>query len=526
MKKTMVLVMALLLACGCMAVPAGLAVNVDELEQVELVYWIGGDGVQKDTAEVYALIDAELTEKLHATVKWENVPFGDYQSRWGMALAAQEQIDLCWTGWMINIQQEVANGALLPLDDYAEYGPDLFASLDEGAINMHRSSDGNLYQFPAWQGMLGKRSYYAVPSDKLALVEDDTWLSTFQDLLYENWNKTGEDKMVVYDHVEKYLEALKANDALAMGYPAGVNDLYGWYMEKSIYSFAADTYVYVNVNDDEFKVQSLVDSDYFKLNAQRMADWFQKGYVRSDIASLDVANGLIIDWSGTSTDNIYVMNGHNGFTPNSLAKELAGVGFPVDAVFTNPYATYINGAATGTSIPFTSKNPERAMMLMNLLVTEEGMNAYNLFSFGIEGKHYEWNDAHDSITIFGGTTQSASDWDYGARPWTLGSLMFAYSSNTYPADYYADMKAGEETAYVEPLSLCKIDVSGIETEAANLIAVYKEYDPMLKRGYLGADWEAKYDEFVAKMYEGGLQNVLDEYQRQVDAFVAANGSKW
>lgn len=523
-RSTLVLMLAILMALGCVGLSAN-AADVADLEQVELVYWIGGDGEQKDSAEVYAAIDEKLTEQLHATVKWLNIPFSEYYEKWSKAMAAQEQMDLCWTGWMINIEDEVNNGALLPLDDYVEYAPNLMASLPEDAIDMHRSSDGNLYQFPAWQGLVGSRSYFAFPKEKVDLIGDPTWVDTLQELLYENWDKTAEDKRAVYDHIEIYLKALKDNDAMAYGYPAGVNDLSAWYMAKGALFFGANQYAVIDYYDDTFTVRSTFDDERSRINAEYMAKWFEAGYIRQDIASLD-ANGLVIDWRANEADDTYVMTGHNAFTDNALDKELVGTLFETVAVFSNPDTVFGNGSATGTSIPYTSKNPERAMMLMDLLVTEEGKEVYNLFSFGIEGKHYVWNEDHTMMTTLGGEGQAGANWDYGARPWTLGSLMFAHSTQAYPAPYYQELKAAEETAYVEPLSKFKFDVSPVEIEIANIQAVSQEYGPMFSRGYLGADWEAKYDEFLQKLDAAGMQTYLEEFQRQVTEFVEETGVKW
>jgi len=549
MKKTyrlVALALTLLMALSCIG---SAAVADADLPAVDLVYWIGGDGPQADSAEVNDAVNALIAEVLpNTTVEWVNIPFSEYYEKWSKALAGQEHMDLCWTGWMIRIEDEVLSGALLPLDDYAEYAPDLFTSLKESVIDVHRSSDGKLYQFPAWQGMVGSRSWFGVPEVKWAYLDDgDAWLAELQTQMYTNWDQTPADKTAVYDLVEKYLETLSENDALSYGYPATANDLGAWYMPKGT-DRMGNSHGFVIFGDDTFTVQAWAGSDYDRTNAKYMAEWFTKGYIRQDIASLE-QQYIVPDWRGTPDPNdTYVTNGHNAFTDKSLAKELSGMTFPIKAVFTNPYTIFTPGQSTGTSLPYTTRNPERAMMFMNLLVTDAGRGVYNTYAFGIEGKHYEWltPDAENTaeylgltseealdllgenfIRTFGGNGQSASTWDYGARPWTLGSLKFAYSCLAYPQPYYADLIAAEETAYVVPVSNFKFNPAPVESEAMNIQAVSDEYGAMFGRGYLGVDaWEAKYDEYLDKLNAAGMEIYIAEMQKQLNEFVERTGAKW
>ncbi|MFR5071188.1 MAG: hypothetical protein ACLTDS_03045 [Bianqueaceae bacterium] len=62
-------------------------------------------------------------------------------------MAAQEAIDLAWTGYAINLQDEVNKGALMELDDLiAEYGQDIAATLGETVMDIYRFVDGKTYQ--------------------------------------------------------------------------------------------------------------------------------------------------------------------------------------------------------------------------------------------------------------------------------------------------------------------------------------------------------------------------------------------
>ena len=208
---------------------------------------------------------------------------------------------------------------------------------------------------------------------------------------------------------------------------------------------------------------------------------------------------------------------------------MAGWTRPLYAMHCQPYCWTTLGQATGTSIPFTAKEPERAMMFMNWLVTkdEKAIEFYNLYSYGIEGKHYEWNEEHTDITVFGGDGQADSSFDWGQRPWMMGTLLNAYSCAVYPAPYYEELIKLQESAYTSPLLGFTFDYSDVETEFNLLSSINKEYGSMLDCGYLGAAGvEAKEQEYRDKMYAAGLQNVIDAIQEQVTAFVEKNERTW
>ena len=62
-------------------------------------------------------------------------------------------------------------------------------------------------------------------------------------------------------------------------------------------------------------------------------------------------------------------------------------------------------------------------------------------------------------------------------------------------------------------------VSDISTQVEQTTAVTKEYMNTLQSGAMGDDWKSFYDEYVSKMENAGLDDVLKELQSQVDAFL-------
>jgi putative aldouronate transport system substrate-binding protein len=497
-----------------------------------LNYWIIGAAGQKDQSEVWAEFNKQLQKSIpNTTIKFNVVSNTEYKTKWDAAMAAQEQIDLAWTGWVMNLQDEANKGNLKPLNDLiAKYGKDITKSLGQTVLDIHKLSDGNLYQVIAWQGLVGERDAVFFPTELSNLVGGSSWVSAFQQVGYDNWQTTDPaKKQLVWNKLEEYLAAAKTAGHTE-GYGIGtLDEIADWMNTESVYKMSYgdiynDNYAfYVERNDNTFTVKAKVESDLYKMECKNIADFYSKGLIRSDIASYTSTTN---DWTAAkSYKNTYACFNHLE-TSDSAAKTYSETdGFDISMAWMNPNFTYQKGDATGTSIPSTCSDPNRAMMVMNYLYSDDGKNAYNTYVYGIEGKHYTTN-SDGTIKTLCGDGQATSDWDYGEWKWTLGTCLNAYLTQTDTATEYTDLKKAEDTALKNPLVSFNFDNTKVQTQLAQLKALGAQYGDELRRGYLGSNWEAEYNKYVAKLKSAGLDKVLAEIQSQVNAYVAKNGSKW
>ena len=523
-------------AAGNTATAASGATNAPTtaaLEPATLTYWITGPNKQKDSDTVWAAVNKLLAEKLpNTTVEFNVVSPGEYADKWARALAAQEKIDVAWLGWMINVLDEANKGSVMPLDDLlVANGKDLVAALGEDVINVHRLPDGHIYQIPCWQGLVGGRYGIFFPKE-LSDLAGSSFIKDFQDLMYANWDKpTAEAKSKAFDMMETYLKATKDAGKLAKGY--NVHTLYTWWLLNGIArisntgnSTVSGEYAYVEYGDDGFTVKSTQESDFIKMNYQYVAKWFDAGYIRSDIASLEAVSGGADEWRvDKAWANSYNVTAHNAFTDTIGSQLTTECGFDVAVAFTNPTCEYTLGTATGTGIPTTSKNPERAMMLMNLLYSDAGKDIYQTYVYGIKDTH--WTDNGDgTVKTLSGDGQATDEWAYGNWKWVIGSCMNALVTQADAKGYYEELKSLESTARVNPIIGFKFDNTPVESIKAQLDAITGEYISMLYRGYLGSGWEAKYNEYIQKMKDAGLDQYLAEVQKQLADYVAKTKVKW
>lgn len=170
----------------------------------------------------------------------------------------------------------------------------------------------------------------------------------------------------------------------------------------------------------------------------------------------------------------------------------------------------VTAALTGIST--SSKNPERAMMLMNLMLSDKEL--LNLLTYGIENVHYK-KVGENRIELL-----EASK-NYSMFAWQLGNQFLAYLLPGQEDTVWEDtIKANNEAMPSVTLGF-NIDMEPVKTEAAAVGAVYKKYEAVMLTAML------KPEEFLDKMKEeykqAGLDALIEAVQKQLDEWRAENG---
>lgn len=517
MKKTLTLLLALVLILSCGAITTAVA---DDLPQAEVRMWVLGPGEQADAEMVKEQLNKILNENVPNTqLTLSLVADSVYQDMFSKAMAASERVDLAWTGWMHSIATLASEGTLLPLNDLLnEYGQDIIASLGEDVVEMHRLSDGELYQVISWQGLVGNHWGIEYPTELLELMPDG-WQEEMSTLLYEqNANPSKETMQKLKDTFELYPQTLKEQGKLLNGLAVGMMSVFS---EEQIVAGYRWNWCYIAKGDDTFKVKSIFEDEFGLAGwAEYIASMYTKGYIQKDIASATQSN----QWKTELADTDYICVYSQANDDEDIASHSASFDMPITMMWERPECQFVMGTATGMSIPYTCKEPERAMMVLNEFFKNPEL--YRTFVYGIRDKH--WTDnGDDTGTTLCGVGQANSDWAYGQYKWVVGSCMNSVTMQNETVGHFAKMKELEKTAYASPLLRFAFDETPVAAEVANLRSVFDEYyNGMLAKGYLGDEWATRYDEFKAKMDAAGLATCVAEMQRQLDEFVTVNNSKW
>ena len=491
------------------------------LEQKTIQLMITGAGKQANSDKVWAAFNEQLQQYVpNTTVEFIDVSFDEYSEKFSQVLASGEGVDLAWTGWLINKPQNIADGNLMPLDDLlAEYGQGIVDVLGENVVEIHRNADGNIYYLPSWQGLCGERRGWLVVTE-IAELAGDTWIEDTEAAL-NKWrnNYSGiEDFQAVLDQATKYLAAAKEAGKLGAGINTG--RAFGWSMYNGMYSFlgVGGAEIGITYCDGTFTVKDGVAGEHYKLYAKTMADWYKEGYIRSDIMSVDTST-LTMPKNGEITDTTYVFSCDPYLTEADQEAAIADAGMDMTYLPIEENAYLILGGDTSYAIPYCADEPERAMMVLNAIYSQPDL--YNTLIYGIEGEDYTKNADGTITTSYVGASPTADD-SYGIQRWIIGSCKNALINNGTDPNYYADLEALEATAQVNPFLNFTFDRTNVEGICASILNVYYEYGPQLDNGVAGDNWEELYNSYMSARKDAGIEELIAEFQRQIDAYVQAN----
>lgn len=494
-----------------------------ELEEATIQMMIIGPGPQEDTEKVMAAFNELLQEYVpNTTVELTPVLTKEYKDAFNRMLATEEAVDLAWVGYKTSLNQDMADGNLMPLDDLLnEYGQGIVDELGADVLDTHRYKDGELYYVFSWQGLYQYKMGFQIPTEFVELVEKNypNWLEDTRKIVDHYWNEetTVDNLNLVLDQFEKYYEVLKANGKLYGGH--NIQNQFSQYGfvdagEKYIVGSGGTAKGDITVlhGDETFTVIDAVTSDYRKAYYARMADWYQKGYIPEDVLSATykvVSNG---EWDNLTA----VLYHHNLKNESELMQYEAAKGVDLEGIEIDRRGTVGLGSSTGMAIPYCADEPERAMMVLNALYTVPEL--YQLFVYGIEGEHYTTND--DGTITHVGMNTSASP--YGLANWFVGTCKNSLPDSAGMVTFYDELIEAEKDAYQNPFISFTFDQTAVADVISAVTAIQTEYQNTLVNGVKGADWEVYYNEYVAARKAAGIDQIIEEYQRQLDEYIKAN----
>lgn len=257
----------------------------------------------------------------------------------------------------------------------------------------------------------------------------------------------------------------------------------------------------VLIGGDSTKIVDIYETDAYREFLEYMRKWYLDGYIYPDSA-ITTASSIGLYQAGLALSIPLTGN------PNMLTED--AVGSPVVALRLSPIREG-RGGNTGIfwTVPVTSREPEAAMRFLNLMFSDE--RVVNLLSWGILGRDYTLND-NGSVSPLSTRTYVNPLGMYGdqrLRHETFGEEQKAI---------LAAFSAKAERVLPQYTGFC-FDSSQLTQELLEIARVESQYVKLLEAGCV--DLDTAYPEFIQKLYDAGLQRVIDEKQRQLDVFLAA-----
>ena len=466
-----------------------------------------------DDSQVLAELNPYLEEKIGVNLKPIWGTWGDFDENATLALQGGDDIDIYFTcSWSADEYNKFArDGYWVRLDDpdnnlIEKYASDLWALLPEVLTNgaQIEGADGfGVYAVPGYKD-IATQNTWDVNVEKLNELGYD--ISDIEGLSYFDFGpilaaakeKYGADFYPL--NIEGFvLERAVCNSAIVNG-DSGTGNFLSYYINPE--NLSEPTEKYGNQILNKFA------TDEFKAFAEKTREYYEAGYIDPALAIAGTANDTLAAKKPTGEYLIGTQSYALGYEMQASQER----GFEVAMVpVTAPYVDTSSSQGAMMAISTASKNPEKAMEFLNLLNTDP--KVMTLVNYGVEGVHYE---LEDGLVNF---TDKRSDY----QPWTngVGNVTILPPTVAQGDGWWDTFKAYYGAAEEIPLLGFTYDNSEMETQVGNIGMVVSEYALGFCTG--SRDVETELPEFLQKLQDAGIDDVIADANAQLQAFLEAKG---
>jgi putative aldouronate transport system substrate-binding protein len=481
--------------CACGKKAASGRAGADLSRQVELTCYIIG-GSQPNSSGMEANLNRVLAEKLpNTTLKYLYIDWGDLaQGKYELLFSSGEVFDMCYVASWLGLSSLVARGAFMPLDElFPTYAPLNYARQSPTALRQ-ATFDGRLYAVPTLE-----KTY------------------TVTGLLYREagLNLPGWDgRMENFADLERYIRTVKANNPGVTGIHVG-NEGNGpllrcWMESQGLYS-----------NETAGSLW------WFDPHAEtpEVLFWADHPSIPEFLGYIERLN-RVDAWSKTALSD----PAHNRWEQGLIAVNFGGfdhyrdwsIKYPQMGLrFLNMNGNVAYGSFTNNAmgIPFTSRNPERALMFWDLATNDEEL--WRAVYYGIEGISYrivEQDGEKVYERIFDSNGEPVYDfptlWSIKTPQFDLPQLGTPPEIASQKAYYDTIIKDGEGAQKFQAFVLER-DPSDITSMAVN--NAHREFFGPLSLGFV--DVRTGLANYRQALGAAGVEKVKQDIQKQLDAYL-------
>jgi len=460
------------------------ASSPESLPYVELKMYLIGEPA-RDYDMMLEVLNDKMREDINATLKVEWCGWGEFGTKYPLMLASGEPIDITYASTWTRFYDEAAKGAFLDLTDLMPlYAPKTLAEITPD-FKDQVTIDGKMLAVPAafyQYGMMGYivRGDYMEKFGMTAINGVDDYGLYLKNVREDpDINILGGEFIATSDGLDSY-----------------------WGYTKGHVSIKAEPFFVMS--DDGKNAQVVPYYDYPDLidHYKKMREWSEAGYWPKDVLATTEQDMWRNGKVASRLHNFDSWRNTNLHNPE----------WEAEFYFGRPRAEKTVAMQDGMALPIASPNPERALMLLELL--RQDRSYYDLMTYGIEGIHFE-------ITAAGELQPLDSDGfaPEGYCSWGFKEPKFLYKQLGMPPNI-DDVRAElERISYVSPYALFNPDWEPIKNERAAMLNVEQEYRQPLAYGYV-ADVEAGFATLMEQLEISGMRIIQAELQRQLDEFLA------
>lgn len=482
----------------------------EDLEAAKITLYFVCDP-PRDVQLVQDKLNEMFRKDLNTTIELKFSTWTDYTQKYDLALMSDDTIDLIYAAPWMGYSQYANQGAFLELDDLLpQYAPDLWDKISD----------------TVWKQVSVKGNIYAVPSTNELYVGKGI---LYRQDLCDRYNLPVPDSI---EDIESYLLGVKEKEPDM--------DLYSSTIEPNT---SGETFgphsLLMNLRwglvDDEFSAYGLIGeydnpselfpywgSSEFIEDMKTLKKWAELGFWSRSVMS-EPADPTAFNNGKTAMTTA-------GLTPGKASQahqQLAAMDPSYNAeyfLFANLHGNAWVGTPMSdmTAVPFTSKNPERALMVLNKLCMDE--DYYRILNYGIEDQNYTLTDGVYAPIL---DSDGINGYDANAFDWAMTNPDYDFTSNS--DDWYKgkidELKKFRETTPFGGVDIARgfqEDYTDYQAERAALGNVIAQYLSPLEAGLVD-DVDAAVKDFMDKAEAAGLSKIQKAYTEQWKTYCETYG---
>lgn len=264
-------------------------------------------------------------------------------------------------------------------------------------------------------------------------------------------------------------------------------------------------------------------TDEFMEFCKIMRDWYEKGYVRKDGATV---TDTTVDRKAAKfvAELCYGWPDSVDFPGNSDVSKMsmceADTAPAVTVSTTRTLLPAGAGSTAAVAVNAKSENIEKAVELIELLNTNDEL--YMLITQGEEGVDYVYGEDGTFSFVDGKYNFNYNEWQIGQSysPDFTRALYNKNEAGDKQKESQSIVFEADRTADVSLLSGFVFNPEPVKTQIANCTSILEEMRPALCSG--SVDPETKVPELLERLEQAGVNDIIAEKQAQLDAWKAEN----
>jgi putative aldouronate transport system substrate-binding protein len=426
----------------------------------------------------------KLKDDLNLALDITYVPWSNYNEKLSLMLATGEQLDLFWNT-SVKTAEFLAKKEILPLDELFE----------KNAQDMKKVIPPENIESSKVKGSMMFIPNTNVPSSNMFMT-----VLARQDIL----DDIGITQLKTLDDLEKAAAAVKSSakyKTMNIFADPMTGPLSRVFFDKPVIYDLSHLGFDLSTN----KVFSFFESEGFKKMAQTIGKWKQNGWMNDEVTIKPNEGGSRI------TSGNYVFSTGAVSLPmeniNQL-KQNAPTGRYKEYILNPEKPNYRYQAVNDVQfIGKSSKYPDRAMQFLNWIYKSK--DNYNFAIYGVAGKDYNLEN--------GRIKQINKDELF--YEWMFRNNEIMDFPDSVDDDFINTYKNWDKGAIISDMFGITFDETAVSTEQTKINTIEKAQLKPIATGFV--DFNEYYPKAIEDIKSAGIDKVITEFQKQIEAFMAA-----